>query len=338
MSQRDGTMVAAPQPDDNHDQIGAARFTEARPSHFLPARATSTEQLSLFLSDSDTPDASWRRVRPFRTQLLKWIGNKQRFAHEIVGYFPGRFGTYIEPFLGSGAVLGTLAPERAVAADILKPLIEIWQTLATEPRTLKQWYAERWHALAADEGAYNRIRSSYNAEPNGADLLFLARSCYGGVVRFRHADGYMSTPRGAHKPISPEAFAERVDVWHLRTSGASFVHSGYEEVMESARPGDLIYCDPPYSHTQAILYGAQPFRLERLFTAIDRCKARGVSVVLSIDGTKRSGALLCDIAIPDRLFEREAMVNCGRSMLRRFQMGGETLEGEVVADRLLLTY
>jgi len=31
-------------------------------------------------------------------------------------------------------------------------------------------------------------------------------------------------------------------------------------------------------------------------------------------------------------------VNCGRSMLLRFQMAGETLENEVVHDRLLLTY
>jgi DNA adenine methylase len=48
--------------------------------------------------------------------------------------------------------------------------------------------------------------------------------------------------------------------------------------------------------------------------------------------------MLCDIPIPDDLFEHEVAVNCGRSMLRRFQLGGETLEGEVVKDRLLLTY
>ena len=51
-----------------------------------------------------------QKVKPFKTQLLKWIGNKQRFAHEIVSLFPERFGAYYEPFLGSGAVLGTLNP------------------------------------------------------------------------------------------------------------------------------------------------------------------------------------------------------------------------------------
>ena len=71
---------------------------------------------------------------------------------------------------------------------------------------------------------------------------------------------------------------------------------------------------------------------------IARCKERGVAVALSIDGTKRSGNRLCEVPIPVGVFEREVFVNCGRSMLRRFQMAGQTLEGEVVSDRLLLTY
>jgi DNA adenine methylase len=100
----------------------------------------------------------------------------------------------------------------------------------------------------------------------------------------------------------------------------------------------MVYCDPPYTHSQTILYGAQSFDLRRLFAVIGQCKARGVFVALSIDGTKRSGAVTCHLPIPKGLFEREALVNCGRSMLRRFQMNGQTLESEVVADRLLLTY
>ena len=108
--------------------------------------------------------------------------------------------------------------------------------------------------------------------------------------------------------------------------------------MEQARPGDLVYCDPPYRHTQAILYGAQTFTLERLLRAIERCKHRSVYVALSIDGSKKTGAQECALPIPEGLFEQEAFVNCGRSMLRRFQMSGQTLESEVVEDRLLLTY
>ena len=108
--------------------------------------------------------------------------------------------------------------------------------------------------------------------------------------------------------------------------------------MERARSGDVVYCDPPYSYSQAILYGAQDFSLERLFESISRCKSRGVKVALSIDGTKKSGNMICNLPVPEGLFEREVLIHCGRSMLRRFQMAGQSLEGETVSDRLLLTY
>lgn len=108
--------------------------------------------------------------------------------------------------------------------------------------------------------------------------------------------------------------------------------------MDIARAEDLVYCDPPYSHSQAILYGAQEFNLDALLRQIERCKRRGVRVALSIDGTKRSGAHLCELSIPRGLFKRQVFINCGRSMLKRFQMNGRSLEGEVVSDRLLLTY
>ena len=297
-------------------------------------------QLALFEEQTASDAHLVSRISPFKTQLLKWIGNKQHFAYEIANCLPTTFGTYYEPFLGSGAVLATLAPRNAVASDALAPLVEIWQTLSATPELLKMWYTDRYTRFNSGErvAMYEQIKASYNAAPNGADLLFLSRSCYGGVVRFRQADGYMSTPIGVHHPISPDSFGRRVDLWHERTKHARFFHSDFEPIMAMAHAGDVVYCDPPYSYTQAILYGAQGFSLPRLLRAIACCKERGVSVALSIDGTKRSGNLLCDIPIPDGLFEHEVAVNCGRSMLRRFQMGGATLEGEVVRDRLLLTY
>ncbi len=278
--------------------------------------------------------------RPLKGQLLKWIGNKQRVAKEIISFFPQRFGTYFEPFLGSGAVLATLAPDQGIGSDVFSPLIEIWQTLQDSPETLKRWYAERWNQMISGDKVkgFAEIKRSYNARPNGADLLFICRSCYGGVVRFRQKDGFISTPCGIHDPISPDSFSERVDTWHGRVLGTKFVRMDFRQSLETARSGDLVYCDPPYSHTQAILYGAQSFSLEGLMQAILECKSRGVFVALSIDGTKKSGTKLCHIRIPKGLFEREVLIHCGRSMLKRFQMNGKSLEAEQVADRLLLTY
>ena len=279
-------------------------------------------------------------VQPFKAGLLKWIGNKQRFAHEIASYFPARLGTYIEPFVGSAAVLATVAPSQAIASDSFQPLVQIWETLSDDPELLKLWYAERWLFLKDGDKVeqYEKIKASYNARPNGADLLFLCRSCYGGVVRFRKRDGYMSTPCGVHDPIEPKNFSKRVDEWKQRTTGTSFYLMDYEEAMASARPGDLVYCDPPYSDSQAILYGAQTFDFANLLRIIHQCKLKGVRVALSIDGTKKSGKHKVNLPIPSGLFEQEIFINCGRSMLRRFQMDGQTLEKEQVYDRLFLTY
>ena len=123
------------------------------PGHFSDDFATAAmSQHWLFDCEEIAP-----RIKPFKSQLLKWIGNKQRFAHEIASYFPEGFGTYHEPFLGSGAVLATLAPKKALASDVFPPLIEIWRTLRKSPATLKRWYAERW-ASSTRGGQARRIR------------------------------------------------------------------------------------------------------------------------------------------------------------------------------------
>ena len=295
---------------------------------------------SLLFQLVELPIPSSGGSAPFRTQLLKWVGNKQKQADTIIRYFPAAFDRYFEPFLGSGGVLGVLAPKRAIASDTFRPLAEIWQVLKSDKELLKQHYAERYALIGkfGKKAAYEQVLSSYNARPNGADLVFLCRACYGGVVRFRKNDGYMSTPVGVHDPVPPESFSKRVDVWSARTTGTEFLHSDFADAMALAKGGDLVYCDPPYGDSQSILYGAQAFSLERLFEAIDGCKQRGAKVALSIDGTKFSGRKLCDVPLPHGLFEREEFVSVGRSMLKRFQMDGKSLENHEVSDRLLLTY
>ncbi len=107
--------------------------------------------------------------------------------------------------------------------------------------------------------------------------------------------------------------------------------------MERAKPRDLIYCDPPYSNTQAILYGAQSFDLKNLFRVIERCVRRGVYVALSIDGTKKSGQKTIE-------YHPKGFVQTGTAdRLRTVDAkavpdGWQNSQGEVVKDRLLLTY
>jgi DNA adenine methylase len=287
-----------------------------------------------------TIENKYNTYYPPKTQLLKWVGNKQKFAVEITRFFPIDFGRYFEPFLGSGAILATVAPLKGLGSDTFKPLMEIWSMLKKNPKELIQWYADRRNQIGklSKEDVYENVLHSYNFNPNGPDFLFLSRSCYGGIVRFRKSDGFMSTPCGVHDPISIASFSSRVIEWRNRLKKVDFANCDYKESFALAEFGDLIYCDPPYSHSQSILYGAQDFHLEELLSTIDLAKSKGVKVALSIDGHKKSGNYLCNLPIPEGLFEREIFVNCGRSMLRRFQLEGQTLEDENVSDRLLLTY
>jgi len=279
-------------------------------------------------------------VQPLKGQLLKWIGNKQKYASTIISHFPRKFETFYEPFLGSGAVLATLAPRKGVGSDVFSPLIKIFQKLRNNPKDLISDYSENYSLIRkfGKKEGYEIIKESYNRNPNEKDLLFLSRSCYGGVVRFRKADGFMSTPCGVHDPISPESFSERVYSWYSRFYGSEFVNSDYREIISSAKSGDLVYCDPPYMDSQAILYGAQSFSLVDLYDCIERAKSRGVYIALSIDGSKKSGKKIVDIQHSRELFPTEIPVLNGRSMLKRFQMTGQTLEKEIVTERLLLTY
>lgn len=281
--------------------------------------------------------------------LLKWIGNKQRFASTIIGYMPDTFGDYYEPFLGSGAVLAEMVnmsenwgvPEfrKAYGSDVLPFLIDVFNIVRDCPDEIISYYKKEIdeYYLRPDE-KYLEVRERFNKSFNALDFCVLSRTCYSGVIRFRKKDGYMSTPRGPHKPISPETFGDRVELWHRLLQRAEFACEGYLEAMDRAKSGDLIYCDPPYTHSQGIIYGAQAFNIDDLFAKIRECKERGVYVMLSINGTRDSKKKDISVTPPEGLFERHLIVNCGTSMIDRLQHSGEEMKDKKVDDQLLLTW
>ena len=88
---------------------------------------------------------AFQHISQFKTQLLKWIGNKQRFAHEIASFFPTDIRTYYEPYLGSGAVLAALQLPKAVGSDAFVPFVEIWQTLKTTHEVVVTWCRDHYN-------------------------------------------------------------------------------------------------------------------------------------------------------------------------------------------------
>ncbi|XKT74362.1 MAG: DNA adenine methylase [Patescibacteria group bacterium UBA2163] len=294
-----------------------------------------------FTNDSQ---ARWKLAEHINTeikppkQLLKWVGNKQRYATQIVSQFPHEYNRYIEPFVGSGAILATVAPKKGIAGDTMSPLIEMWDLLKNDPESIYKHYEDLWQQFQQEDRktVYKKLLDSYNDNPNPLDLVFITRSCYGGIVRFTK-QGRMSTPLGPHNPISPESFYERMYLWRQRIQNTDFYNKSFEELIGMAKENDVVYCDPPYVDSQSILYGAQAFDIKKMWEEIAKAKKRGAFVAVSIDGKKKSGNKTIELDIPEGLFEKEVFIELGSSMLRRFQKKDQTMEGEDVHDRLLIT-
>lgn len=283
------------------------------------------------------------------TQLLKWVGNKHKFAEEIVSYFPQEFNDYYEPFLGSGAVMAEVLHQKndgfylhfnhSYGSDVLPFLIDIFKCVRDTPDRLTDYYAKNLTDYNDNKKEkYEEIKARFNKDKNFLDFCLLSRTCYSGIIRFRKADGYMSTPVGPHRPVPPDKFKIRVLEWHRLIRDSEFRTEDFRQAMKRAKKGDVVYCDPPYTHSQAILYGAQNFSIDDLWAEIQSCKDRGVKVLLSINGTRESKKKDISVIPPDGLFERQILINCGKSMVDRLQNGGSTMDGEVVHDRLLLTW
>ncbi len=281
--------------------------------------------------------------------LLKWVGNKRKVAKYIIEHFPSQFNNYYEPFVGSGAVLAELENEainssfpkfnHAYASDNNAYLIEIFNYVKNNPKKIKDYYFDNIYDYMDDKkNNYLKIRDRFNKNPNGLDFCLISRTCYGGIIRFRKSDGYLSTPVGPHKPISPAAFRKRVDTWHDLLKEVTVEQLDYKDAIRRAKEGDVVYCDPPYTHSQGILYGAQDFAINDLWQSISEAKDRGAKILLSINGKRNSNTTDISVNPPDGLFERIEDVDVGISMVDRLQNRGKHMKKSRVTDQLMMTF
>ena len=66
---------------------------------------------------------------PLVAPVLKWVGGKRQLLKDIGKYIPSQYSTYYEPFLGGGAVLFALQPNKAVVNDINEELINVYTVI-----------------------------------------------------------------------------------------------------------------------------------------------------------------------------------------------------------------
>ncbi len=255
--------------------------------------------------------SSTRSLRP----LLKWAGGKRQLLATLGQHYPQRFGRYVEPFFGSGAVFfdlagrGALAARRVRLADVNPDLIGCY--VAVRDRTEAVIDAldglAREHRVRGDACYYDVRDLRFNPARAGlalagtrtaqaagytpelaAMLIFLNRTGFNGLFRLNR-NGAFNVPAGRYK--EPRI----CDPDHLRAVAAAFRRRGvsiectpFDVAIGDARIGDFVYCDPPYaplSPTANFAHytagGFSSFDQARLHRAVVAACRRGAHVVVS---------------------------------------------------------
>lgn len=228
------------------------------------------------------------RTRPF----LKWAGSKYRILDHILARLPAG-ARLIEPFAGSAAVFMNAEYDRYLLADTNADLIALYQTLKREGPRFIEYCRSYFTPEHNRPEAYYALRDAFNAsdDPTERSALFvyLNRHGYNGLCRYNSA-GRFNVPIGRYqRPYFPE---REMEAFWRKARHARFRHGDFAAVMDGARAGDVIYCDPPYVPLSASAnftsYAAGGFGLpeqERLAACATRAAARGVPVLISNHNT-----------------------------------------------------
>ena len=235
-------------------------------------------------------------ARPF----LKWAGGKTQLLPQLRVAAPRRIDTYYEPFLGGGALFFALQAEqrfkRAVLSDSNAELINAYQQVRDRIDDLtaalavhRRKYIE---AAAADRKAYYyRIRAKRPTCPVGraARLIFLNKTCFNGLYRV-NGSGRFNVPHGRYaNPAICDEDGLRAASQALQ--GVELLNADFAEAVETAGPGDFVYCDPPYvplsqtaSFTAYTAADFGPAEQSRLAATAEALRARGAALLLSNSG------------------------------------------------------
>ena len=68
--------------------------------------------------------------------ILKWVGGKRQLLFEILPLLPSNYSTYVEPFVGGGAVFFELQPKKAIINDFNAELINVYKVVRDYPEEL----------------------------------------------------------------------------------------------------------------------------------------------------------------------------------------------------------
>lgn len=186
---------------------------------------------------------------------IKIQGKKTKLVSFIRENLPEKFDRWIEPFMGSGVVGFNVQPKKAVFADNNPHIIEFHNQIKNEkitPQIVREFLEyEGEILLKKGDKHYYDIRERFNREHAPLDFLFLNRSCFNGMIRFNKSLGF-NVPYG-HKPQRfAKAYVTKIVnqikqvSFFIRTNDYEFICQDFKKTLANLKPGDLVYCDPPY--------------------------------------------------------------------------------------------
>lgn len=203
------------------------------------------------------------KVRPF----VKWAGGKGSLIPQLNNFYPyelrnGIIETYIEPFVGGGAVLIDILQkydvEQAYAFDINIDLINCYniiknnvEELITNLRQMETEYLqleqeERKNYFYNKREEYNNYRLKENEQNvlRAAQFIYLNRTCFNGLYRV-NKEGKFNVPVGNYKnpTICDE---ENLKNLSELIQNVQFQYGDYRRSMEYVTENTFVYFDPPY--------------------------------------------------------------------------------------------
>lgn len=218
-------------------------------------------------------------LKPF----LKWAGGKRWFVANHSDLLPNKFNRYIEPFLGSGAVFFHLRPKRALLGDYNQELIDTYQALKQNWSLVYRYLRE--HHRNHSSNYYYKIRASERESlaSRAARFIYLNRTCWNGLYRVNQK-GIFNVPIGTKDSVIFED--DCFDKVSAALQRAKLYACDFEDLIDKAKEGDLVFVDPPYTvrhnHNAFIKYNEKLFSWfdqERLFYALKRAQKRGAHIV-----------------------------------------------------------
>lgn len=182
-----------------------------------------------------------KSVKPF----LKWAGGKTQLIEELDKFIPKEYDTYIEAFLGGGALFFHLQPQKAILSDINPELINCYTVVRDDIESI----ISQLKLFNDSESFYYELRASdlgtLNSVERAARFIYLNRTCFNGLYR-ENKKGDFNVPYGKYK--NPNfCDEERLYKAHYALKNAKIICADYKTVLRRyAQHNDFIFLDPPY--------------------------------------------------------------------------------------------